>query len=259
MTKELSSSCTIQIDINVLNKNEISADTLDMDIAHPKVVAAARILKTHREAASIPSDDFEHWVESYAGDNDFADLIKTRVAPRKRRSLLSNVSFSYSPDGNSVREDPDISEAPKKPAIPENTLTKSQTTMSTTVLAWLNGLLHRQPKSASSAGSKPLINKTFATFLVPSSKTVIIPNLFKKKQPRAKQKTIPNLPKRYPMPIERVIYEISWIKLNNPRRPLFHHVSISNMLKIVDGRQALMHMQIPARYASSHVAAAVNH
>lgn len=67
------------------------------------------------------------------------------------------------------------------------------------------------------------------------------------------------LPKRYPIPIERVIYEISWMKLHNPRRPLLHHVSISNMLvwytNMVDKRQTLLYLQIPARSASSHVVA----
>lgn len=38
------------------------------------------------------------------------------------------------------------------------------------------------------------------------------------------------LPTRYPLPIERVVYQISFMKISNPRRPLLHQVTISNMV-----------------------------
>lgn len=53
---------------------------------------------------TIPTD-FEHLIESHGGDTNFANLTNTRVAPRKRRSLLSNVSFAYSSDESSNSED----------------------------------------------------------------------------------------------------------------------------------------------------------
>ncbi|CEP18197.1 hypothetical protein [Parasitella parasitica] len=274
MTKELPSSCPIQVNMNALNKTKSSAD-VSQNIA----VIAARVPMPKKKIPYVPSSDFEHWIESYSGDGDFADLINTRVAPRKRRSLLSNVSFAYSlPEASSIDENNEelippltnnANDTPKKFFISENASTTSQhnTAMSTRILAWLNGLLPRQPRAAlpSTTGSKPLTGKTLATLpaaiVAPlTNKTIIMSTLFRKKQLRVpvKQEMIPNLPKRYSVPIERVIYEISWIKLNNPRRPLYHHVSISNMLKIVNERLTLMRLQLPAGSTSSHVTAAVN-
>lgn len=139
-----------------------------------------------------------------------------------------------------------------------------QSTIPTKKSNWLSGLFYKQPKSLpSSTPPKPPIHKTFDPLPIPLiNKTVNISNFFlsKKKQtikPK-EQKTIPAvLPKRYPIPIEQVIYEISWMKLSNTRRPLLHHVSISNMLvwytNMVDSRQTLLYLQIPARSASPHV------
>ncbi len=39
-----------------------------------------------------------------------------------------------------------------------------------------------------------------------------------------------SLPSRYPAPIERAIYQISFMKLSNPKRPLIHQVLVSNMV-----------------------------
>lgn len=50
-------------------------------------------------------NDFEQWIKSHGGDKDFADLINSKVAPRKRRSLLSNISSAYSSDESSNSED----------------------------------------------------------------------------------------------------------------------------------------------------------
>lgn len=67
--------------------------------------AYGRIPDNKKKTTPIVPSDFEHWTESHSGDKDFVNLINTKVAPRKRRSLLSNVSFAYSSDESSNSED----------------------------------------------------------------------------------------------------------------------------------------------------------
>ncbi|CAO0798335.1 unnamed protein product [Mucor circinelloides] len=260
-------------------------------LKHLHIYCIAEYPPTRKKATHMGPNDFEQWIKLHGGDKDFADLINSKVAPRKRRSLLSNVSFAYSSDESSNSEDEeedDDFDAPtttmassmdavkgskhsatsKKPFI--STATSQRAAAPVKKSNWLTGLFHKQPKtlsltSSSSANSppKPPTHKTFEP-VVPN-KTVSISKFFTSKKkptskPKEQAKKIPNLPKRYPIPIERVIYEISWMKLNNPRRPLVHHVSISNMLvwyaNMADNRQALLYLQIPARSTSSHVPAA---
>lgn len=57
--------------------------------------------------------------------------------------------------------------------------------------------------------------------------------IVEKKKPHQhnnKTSTNNNIPSRYPAPIERAIYQISFTKLSNPRRPLLQQVLISNMI-----------------------------
>lgn len=65
----------------------------------------SRIPTSRKKTTQIAPNDFEQWIKSHGGDKDFADLINTKIAPRKRRSLLSNVSFAYSSDESSNSED----------------------------------------------------------------------------------------------------------------------------------------------------------
>ncbi|KAK4518873.1 translation machinery-associated protein 16 [Mucor velutinosus] len=287
-------------EINALNQHGIIS-AQPSEITHTKANTVARIPTSRKKTAQIAPNDFEQWIKSHGGDKGFVDLINTKVAPRKRRSLLSNVPFAYSSDesSNSEGEEEDdfdtlatVATIPKKvvkgskhSATPKKTLTTVTTlTTSQTITApikksnWLTGLFHKQPKSSSSSSSstslasattsppKPPIYKTHEPVPVPlTNKTVNISQFFSNKKkptnkPKEQAKKIPNLPKRYPIPIERVIYEISWMKLNNPSRPLQHHVSISNMLvwytNMVDNRQTLLYLRIPARSTSAHVSAA---
>ncbi|KAL9558255.1 hypothetical protein MBANPS3_000998 [Mucor bainieri] len=317
MAKGLSSSYMIHIksldEINALNQHELISAQSSETSPHTKTSTTARIPASKKKATQIAPNDFEQWIKSHGGDKDFVDLINTQVAPRKRRSLLSNVSFAYSSDESSNSEDEEEDDfdapttattttmatstknvvkgskhslAPKKPLISVNTSKAPRATAASVKKSnWLTGLFQKQPKSSPSTSSstssatasansppKPPThnsnNSKNACEPVPAplaSKTVNISQFFSNKKkltskPKEQPKKIPNLPKRYPVPIERVIYEISWMKLNNPRRPLRHHVSISNMLvwytNMVDNRQTLLYLQIPARSTSSHVSAA---
>jgi hypothetical protein len=54
---------------------------------------------TARKNYKIIPSEFEHWIQSNGGEKDFSLLINTKVTRRKRRSLLSNVSYaSFSDD-----------------------------------------------------------------------------------------------------------------------------------------------------------------
>ncbi|OAD04546.1 hypothetical protein MUCCIDRAFT_108370 [Mucor lusitanicus CBS 277.49] len=292
-------------EITALNPHEIIS-AQSSEIAHTtKANTVARIPTSRKKTTQTVPNDFERWIKSHSDDKDFADLINTKVAPRKRRSLLSNVSFAYSSDESSNSEDEEEddfdtpststmttssknvakgskpSATPKKPllSLTRSTAPPRATTAPVKKANWLSGLFHKQPKTSSASASaatnppssKPPIHKTCAEPPVPAAvpltnKTANISQFFTNKKkptsskPKEQAAKIPNLPKRYPIPIERVIYEISWMKLHNPRRPLRHHVSISNMLvwytSMVDNHQTLLRLRIPARSTSSHVSAA---
>jgi hypothetical protein len=107
---------------------------------------------------------------------------------------------------------------------------KSQSTSATTTIS--------TSKKSPPTGSTTIINTS------KKSPTTTITNFFtlKKQQQKetalmsAQQKKKNNIPRpyklptRYPLPIERVIYQISFMKISNPRRPLQHQVTISNMI-----------------------------
>lgn len=71
----------------------------------PPYLLYCRIPPTRKKTTHMGPNDFEQWIKLHDGDKDFADLINSKVAPRKRRSLLSNVSFAYSSDESSNSED----------------------------------------------------------------------------------------------------------------------------------------------------------
>jgi hypothetical protein len=48
---------------------------------------------TRKNTNIIPSE-FEHWIQSNGGERNFSLLINTKITQRKRKSLLSNVSYA---------------------------------------------------------------------------------------------------------------------------------------------------------------------
>jgi hypothetical protein len=83
--------------------------------------------------------------------------------------------------------------------------------------AWLSGLFQKQSKPTTS-------KKSIFTFFSSKANKQLLPP--KKSSPPAPK----SLPIRYPMPIERVIYQIAFIKLRDLKRPLQHQVVVSNMI-----------------------------
>ncbi|GAN06554.1 hypothetical protein MAM1_0128c06039 [Mucor ambiguus] len=262
-------------EINALNQHEIIS-AQSSEIAHTKANTVASRMSTGRKKANqIAPNDFEQWIESHGGDKDFVDLINTRVTPRKRRSLLSNVSFAYSSDesSNSEEEEDDFNTPTVVARRTKNVVKGDELKQALTgaqKASYIRNCIDGSPSDYSATAAttpppKPPIHKTHEPVPVPlTNKTVNISQFFSNKKkptskPKEQAKKIPNLPKRYPIPIERVIYEISWMKLNNPRRPMRHHVSIFNLLawytNMVDNRQTLLYLQIPPRSTSSHVSA----
>lgn len=121
-------------------------------------------------------------------------------------------------------------ELQQKNKIPQPLLSPPASSKSSPVKkssSWLSGLFQKQSKPISN--NKKSKSGTLFNFFS-SSKTSKQQQL----SPKSSSSPAPqpkSLPKRYPMPIERVIYQIAFIKLRNPKRPLQHQVVVCNMIQ----------------------------
>ncbi|KAG2233172.1 hypothetical protein BDF21DRAFT_432444 [Thamnidium elegans] len=194
----------------------------------------------NRKASKASLNEFEDWVQSQGGEQNFTSSVNLTTLPRRKRSFLSSVS--YSSEINKIQDTPPVT--PTK----DDKYRQQSNQIPVSNQYFINEYISNQYTdpvnySKQKKKSNDLLKKPtwFTTLFQKQNKEKLpkkmlsITNLFSKKKIQKEQivlsqQDVIRLPERYPQSIERVIYHISNIRLSNARRPLRHQVMISNML-----------------------------
>lgn len=191
---------------------------------------------SNKKDTEIEASEFQNWVASHGGQQKLRALVaytSQSSTIRRKRSTLSNVSYSSDSSSDDESDYIPISELQKELAARDAPPTPKPSAKSINRQAlknpkkpsWFTGLLQKKPGKPVTPPDSPSNKSTISAFF--NTKKVASSFVEKKKIiPPPHQP----LPTRYPFPIERAIQHISYMKLSNPKRPIRQQVLISNLL-----------------------------